>query len=88
MKSLTEHLVFNTKSRREYINITDTVEKLVKKSGVQEGLCLVNAMHITASIYINDAESGLLRDFDDFLERLAPHEPVSGYRHNRTRRDE
>lgn len=87
MKSLTEHLVFNTKTRREYINITDTVEKLVKKSGVMEGLCLVNAMHITASVYINDAESGLLRDFDDFLERLAPHEPVSGYRHNRTGED-
>lgn len=87
MKSLTEHLVFNTKNRREYINITDTVEKLVKKSGVTEGLCLVNAMHITASVYINDAESGLLQDFDDFLERLAPHAPVSNYRHNKTGED-
>jgi secondary thiamine-phosphate synthase enzyme len=87
MKTFTEHLVFNTKSRREYINITDTVEKLVKKSGVTEGLCLVNAMHITASVYINDAESGLLQDFDDFLERLAPHSPISNYRHNRTGED-
>ncbi|MBN1496947.1 MAG: YjbQ family protein [Spirochaetes bacterium] len=87
MKSFTEYLVFNTKTRREYINITDTVEKLVKKSGIQEGLCLVNAMHITASVYINDAESGLLQDFDDFLERLAPHAPVLNYRHNRTGED-
>jgi secondary thiamine-phosphate synthase enzyme len=87
MKSLTEHLIFNTKSRREYINITGRVEELVRKSGIQEGLCLVNAMHITASVYINDAESGLLRDFDDFLERLAPHEPISHYRHNRTGED-
>jgi secondary thiamine-phosphate synthase enzyme len=87
MKSLTEHIMFNTKSRREYINITDTVEKLVKKSGVTEGLCLVNAMHITASVYINDAESGLLQDFDNFLEHLAPHAPVSNYRHNRTGED-
>ena len=87
MKSLTEYLTFKTSKRRDYINITDTVEKLVKKSGVQEGLCLVNAMHITASVYINDAESGLIQDFDDFLERLAPHEPVSQYRHNRTGED-
>jgi secondary thiamine-phosphate synthase enzyme len=87
MKSLTEHLIFNTKKRREYINITDTVEQLVKKSGIREGLCLVNAMHITASVYINDAESGLIQDFDDFLEGLAPHEPISRYRHNRTGED-
>ncbi len=87
MKSLTEYLIFKTSKRRDYINITDTVEKLVKKSGVQEGLCLVNAMHITASVYINDAESGLIQDFDDFLEKLAPHEPVSHYRHNRTGED-
>jgi secondary thiamine-phosphate synthase enzyme len=87
MKSLTEYLTFKTNKRRDYINITDTVEKLVKTSGVQEGLCLVNAMHITASVYINDAESGLIQDFDDFLERLAPHEPVSHYRHNRTGED-
>ncbi|MBN2079585.1 MAG: YjbQ family protein [Spirochaetes bacterium] len=87
MKSLTEHLTFATKSRREYINITDQVEMLVTKSGVIEGLCLINAMHITASVYVNDAESGLIQDFDDFLERLAPHEPISHYRHNRTGED-
>ncbi|HPB81361.1 MAG TPA: secondary thiamine-phosphate synthase enzyme YjbQ [Spirochaetota bacterium] len=87
MKSLTEHLYFETSKRREYINITRTVEDLVEKSGVQEGLCLVNAMHITASVYINDAESGLIQDFDDFLEGLAPHEPLSRYRHNRTGED-
>ncbi len=87
MKSLTEHLTFNTKSRREYINITEKVEQLVQKSGVREGLCLINAMHITASVYVNDAESGLIQDFDDFLEGLAPHEPLSRYRHNRTGED-
>jgi secondary thiamine-phosphate synthase enzyme len=87
MKSLTEHLIFNTKSRREYINITVNVSELVLKSGVKEGLCLVNAMHITASVFINDAERGLLNDFDDFLENIAPHDPVSKYRHNRTGED-
>jgi secondary thiamine-phosphate synthase enzyme len=87
MKSLTEHLVFTTKKKRDYINITGTVEELVKKSGVREGLCLVNAMHITASVFINDNESGLIQDFDDFLEGLAPHEPISRYRHNRTGED-
>jgi secondary thiamine-phosphate synthase enzyme len=87
VKSQTEYLSFNTKSRREYLNITDRVEAVLKKSGIREGLCLVNAMHITASVYINDAENGLIQDFDDFLERLAPHEPVSQYRHNRTGED-
>jgi secondary thiamine-phosphate synthase enzyme len=87
MKSLTEYLTFNTRKKREYLNITDTVESLVTKSGVKEGLCLVNAMHITASIYINDAENGLIQDFDDFLEKLAPHEPLNAYRHNRTGED-
>ncbi|RMF69346.1 MAG: YjbQ family protein [Calditrichaeota bacterium] len=87
MKSLTEYLWFETPHRRDYINITDTVEELVRKSGVKEGLCLVNAMHITASVYINDAESGLIQDYDDWLEQLAPHEPVSRYRHNRTGED-
>lgn len=87
MKHLTEHLWFNTSHRRDYINITPEIEKLVKKSGVKEGLCLVNAMHITASVFINDAESGLLKDFDDWLENFAPHEPVSKYRHNRTGED-
>jgi secondary thiamine-phosphate synthase enzyme len=87
MNSLTEYLTFNTRKKREYLNITDTVESLVTKSGVKEGLCLVNAMHITASVYINDAESGLIQDFDDFLEKLAPHEPLNAYRHNRTGED-
>lgn len=87
MKSHTAYLTFNTNSRREYINITPEVERELKKSGIKEGLCLVNAMHITASVYINDAENGLIQDFDDFLERLAPHEPLSRYRHNRTGED-
>ncbi len=87
MKSHTAYLTFNTSSRREYINITSDVERELKKSGIKEGLCLVNAMHITASVYINDAESGLIKDFDDFLERLAPHEPISQYRHNLTGED-
>lgn len=87
MKSLTEHLWFEVPNRRGFVNITDTVERLVKKSGVQEGLCLVNAMHITASVFINDAEDGLLQDYDDWLETLAPHEPTSHYRHNRTGED-
>ncbi|MFQ6095326.1 MAG: YjbQ family protein, partial [Candidatus Bathyarchaeia archaeon] len=68
MKSLTEYLWFNTRERRAYINITDKVEEIVRKSRIKEGLCLVNAMHITASVYINDAEAGLIRDFDDLLE--------------------
>ena len=87
MKSLTEYLTFNTNSRREYINITGTVAELVSKSAVKEGLCLVNAMHITASVFINDDERGLLNDFDDFLENIAPHKPVEKYRHNRTGED-
>lgn len=87
MKVLTEYLMFNTKKRRDYINITDLVEKLIEKSGVKEGICLVNAMHITSSVYINDAESGLLQDFDKWLEQLAPHEPTDRYLHNRTGED-
>ncbi len=87
MKSVTEYLTFNTSMRREYINITDKVKKILEKSGIREGLCLVNAMHITASVYINDAEDGLIADFDDFLEGLAPHEPLNRYRHNRTGED-
>jgi len=87
MKSLTEHLWFDIPNRRDYINITRKVEELVEKSSVKEGLCLVNAMHITASVYINDAESGLIQDYDDWLEKLAPHEPISQYRHNRTGED-
>ena len=82
MKSLTEYLSFTAKTRRAFFNITPQVEKLVRKSRVQEGLCLVNAMHITASVFINDDESGLHRDLDRWLEKLAPHEPVSQYDHN------
>jgi len=87
MKHLREELWFNTPHRRDYVNITDQVEELVRKSGVKDGLCLVNAMHITASVYINDAESGLIADYDEWLETLAPHEPVAKYRHNRTGED-
>lgn len=87
MKSYTEYLTFNTKTKRDYINITDQVEQIVKKSGIKEGLCLVNAMHITASVHINDDEKGLIHDIDEFLEQLAPHEPLSRYRHNRTGED-
>ena len=87
MKSLTEHLWFETEHRMQFINITGRVEELVEKSGVREGLCLVNAMHITASVYINDAESGLIEDYRDWLEELAPHEPIDRYRHNRTGED-
>jgi secondary thiamine-phosphate synthase enzyme len=87
MKSLTEHLVFNTRQRREFINITPEVETLVRRSGIREGLCLVNAMHITASVFINDDERGLHQDFEQWLEGLAPHEPISQYQHNRTGED-
>jgi secondary thiamine-phosphate synthase enzyme len=87
MKSLTEYLWFEIPDRRGFVNITDRIEKLVAQSGVREGLCLVNAMHITASVFINDAEHGLLQDFEAWLEKLAPHAPVSDYRHNRTGED-
>ena len=87
MKSLTEHLWFNVPARRGFVNITDTVADLVMKSGVNEGLCLVNAMHITASVFINDEEEGLKHDYEVWLEKLAPHEPTSQYRHNRTGED-
>jgi secondary thiamine-phosphate synthase enzyme len=87
VKSLTEHLWFELPNRRSFVNITDTVEDLVRKSGVKEGLCLVNAMHITASVFINDAEEGLLHDYELWLERLAPHEPTSQYQHNDTGED-
>jgi secondary thiamine-phosphate synthase enzyme len=87
MKSLTEHLWFEVPGRRGFVNITDTVVKLVQRSGVQEGLCLVNAMHITASVFINDAENGLLHDYDVWLEKLAPHAPTENYQHNRTGED-
>jgi len=87
MKSYREELWFETKARRSYINITPQVEESLRKSGIREGLCLVNAMHITASVFINDDEQGLIQDYDDFLERLAPNQPVSQYRHNRTGED-
>ncbi len=87
MKSLTEHIWFNTKTKREYINITKKIEQLVNKSGVKDGLCLVNAMHITSSVFINDDERGLINDFDKWLEKIAPHQPVTQYLHNKTGED-
>ena len=82
MKSFREELIFNVQGRRAFINITPQVEDCLKRSGVKEGLLLCNSMHITSSVFINDDESGLHHDFDTWLEKLAPHEPVSQYRHN------
>ena len=82
MKSYRKELWFNTKNRREYINITPQVEQCLKESGIKDGLLLCNAMHITASIFINDDESGLHQDFEVWLEKLAPEKPYSQYRHN------
>lgn len=87
MKSFREYLYFQTKTRRAYINITPQVEDVLAKSRIKEGLCLVNAMHITSSVFINDDESGLHNDFDKWLERLAPQEPTSNYQHNLTGED-
>ena len=87
MKSYREELWFETTTRRAYLNITPQVEEALRKSGIREGLCLVNAMHITASVFINDDEQGLIEDYDNFLEQLAPHAPISHYRHNRTGED-
>jgi secondary thiamine-phosphate synthase enzyme len=87
MKSKTEYLTFNTKTRREFINITHDVRKIVEESKIKEGLCLVNAMHITASVFINDNESGLHKDFESWLEELAPHDPTKQYKHNGTGED-
>ena len=87
MKSYKQELWFNTKNRQEFINITPQVEEALEKSGVKEGLCLVNAMHITASVFINDDERGLHQDFTRWLEGLAPHEPTKQYRHNDTGED-
>jgi secondary thiamine-phosphate synthase enzyme len=87
MKSLTEQLWMEVPGRRGFVNITSTVEGLVRKSGIKEGLCLVNAMHITASVFINDDESGLHHDYDVWLEKLAPHAPTTQYHHNRTGED-
>jgi len=82
MKSFTEYLWFNTKKHREYINITSEVEQILAKSGIKEGMILVSAMHITAGVYVNDAESGLIQDIDAWLEKLAPFN--QDYRHHRT----
>jgi secondary thiamine-phosphate synthase enzyme len=87
MKSYRKELWFNVPGRRDFINITPQVEDCLRESGIKEGLVLVNAMHITASVYINDDERGLLADYEDWLEELAPHEPISQYRHNRTGED-
>lgn len=87
MKSYRRELWFNVPSRRGFINITPQVEECLRESGVKEGLVLVNAMHITASVFINDDESGLLQDYETFLEKLAPHEPTANYLHNRTGED-
>jgi secondary thiamine-phosphate synthase enzyme len=86
VKSKTAYLTFNTPNRRAFINITPQVAKVVAESGVKEGLCLVNAMHISASVFINDDEGGLHQDFEKWLEKLAPHSPES-YMHNRTGED-
>lgn len=83
MKSHRKELWFDIPARRGFVNITPRVAEAVRESGVREGLCLVNAMHITASVFVNDDESGLHGDFDEWLEKLAPHDPVSSYRHNR-----
>jgi secondary thiamine-phosphate synthase enzyme len=82
MKSYRKELWFNVPTRRAFVNITTEIEKCMRESGVKEGLVLINAMHITASVFINDDESGLHKDYDKWLEKLAPHEPVSQYRHN------
>lgn len=87
MKSYRKELWFEAPSRRAFINITQDVASCVRESGVAEGLVLVNAMHITASVFINDDESGLHHDYEKWLEELAPHEPVSQYRHNQTGED-
>ncbi|RME24898.1 MAG: YjbQ family protein [Deltaproteobacteria bacterium] len=86
MKSKTEYLTFNVPERMDFVHITDKVQRIVQQSGIKEGLCLVNAMHITASVFINDDEPGLHEDYKEWLEKLAPHDP-SRYRHNRTGED-
>jgi secondary thiamine-phosphate synthase enzyme len=87
MKSKTQYLYFNTKTKIAFINITDQVQKLIEESKIKEGICLVNAMHITSSVFVNDNESGLLQDFEKWLERLAPHSPTNQYQHNNTGED-
>ena len=87
MKSYRKELWFNTQTRRAYVNITEEIRDCLRASGIREGLCLVNAMHITASVFINDNESGLHRDFEKWLEKLAPEKPHAQYDHNRTGED-
>jgi len=87
MKSKTRYLTFNTKTRNAFVNITEDVQKVVNESKIKEGICLVNAMHITASVFVNDNESGLHHDFEKWLEKLAPHAPTNQYRHNDTGED-
>ncbi len=87
MRSYRRELWFNVPSRRGFVNITPKVDECLAASGIREGLVLVNAMHITASVFINDDEGGLHQDYEEWLEKLAPHEPVSRYRHNRTGED-
>jgi secondary thiamine-phosphate synthase enzyme len=87
MESKTEYLMLNTSTRRAFVNITSNVRKIVEESAIKEGLCLVNAMHITASVFINDNESGLHQDFDKWLEKMAPHAPTDQYKHNETGED-
>jgi secondary thiamine-phosphate synthase enzyme len=87
MRSFRKELWFNIPARRGFVNITPQIQQALRESGIQEGLCLVNAMHITASVFINDDESGLHHDYEQWLERLAPHEPLSDYWHNRTGED-
>jgi secondary thiamine-phosphate synthase enzyme len=87
MKSITKYLSFHTEKRFKLINITPEIEKIVRESTVNEGICLVNSMHITSSIFINDNEIGLLRDFEKWLENLAPHAPIEQYLHNDTGED-
>ena len=87
MKSYRKELWFNIPTRRGFVNITPQVEQCLRESGITEGLALINAMHITSSVFINDDESGLHQDYEEWLEKLAPHEPVSQYRHNRTGED-
>ena len=87
MKSYYKEILMNIESRIDFVNITHDIQEILHESGIQEGLCLVNAMHITASVFINDDESGLHRDYKSWLEKLAPHEPLSRYDHNLTGED-
>ncbi|MEJ7641580.1 MAG: secondary thiamine-phosphate synthase enzyme YjbQ [Candidatus Nitrosocosmicus sp.] len=87
MKFKTAYLTLNTSTKHAFVNITSQVRKIIKESGVSEGLCLVNSMHISSSVFINDDEAGLHSDFDGWLEQLAPHDPVNQYRHNDTGED-